>query len=351
MPSSHAPLRRKVTLIDIANACDVSRATVSLVLRNSPLVNRHTRERVQAELQRQGYIYNRAAANLRKRTSSSVALVLNDLGNPFFAEFAAGVDEVVGAAGFVTLLGSTGESTARQQAVLSSLMEHGPGGIILSPAEGSDAASVMEALGPQVPMLVFNRELIGDIPDSAHWDLLMLDNQRGAELATEHLIARGHRNIAFFGGHASSSSCQQRRAGFLKAMKRAHIKVPKSYLVESAPTRLDAAQTCPELFRNDPAPTAAVCYNDAVALGLMLGLGQRGLRPGRDFALTGFDNIGEAAMASPPLTTVSTAPRERGRQAARLLLERLGHPQERGERTIVPVELVIRDSSNAPPAA
>lgn len=350
MTSTHTPIRRKVTLVDIATACDVSRATVSLVLRNSPLVNRHTRERVQAELRRQGYIYNRAAANLRKRTSSSVALVLNDLANPFFAEFASGVDEVVGDAGFVTLLGSTGESSKRQQAVLSSLMEHGPGGIILSPAEDSDAASVMDALGEQMPVLLFNRELGGDMPSSAHWDLLALDNQRGAEMATEHLIAQGHKRIAFFGGHAKSSSCQQRRAGFLAAMKKAGLKVPAYRLVESIPTRLDAVQACATLFKGATAPTAAVCYNDAVALGLMLGLAQRGLRPGADFAITGFDDIGEAAMVSPSLTTVSTAPRERGRQAAQLLLDRLRNPQEQGERTIVPVKLVIRDSSCQPPA-
>lgn len=351
MTSTHTPIRRKVTLVDIATACDVSRATVSLVLRNSPLVNKHTRARVQAELQRQGYIYNRAAANLRKRTSSSVALVLNDLGNPFFAEFAAGVDEVVGSAGFVTLLGSTGESSSRQQAVLSSLMEHGPGGIILSPAEDSDAASVMDAVGAQMPVLLFNRELGGDMPESAHWDLLAMDNAHGARLATEHLIAQGHTRIAFFGGHAKSSSCRQRRAGFLEAMKAAGLKVPAQRLVESAPTRLEAAQACASLFKHGTAPTAAVCYNDAVALGLMLGLAQRGLQPGRDFAVTGFDDIGEAAMVSPSLTTVSSAPRERGRQAAQMLLDRLRDPQEQGERTIVPVKLVIRDSSCPPPAA
>src|SRR5690242_21792618 len=100
---------RKVTLTDIAAGCDVSRATVSLVLRGSPLVNKDTRARVEEELRRQGYVYNRAAANLRRRTSSSIALVVNELANPFFAEFAAGVDDVVGEAGMVTLLGSRSE--------------------------------------------------------------------------------------------------------------------------------------------------------------------------------------------------------------------------------------------------
>src|SRR5207342_595788 len=96
--------QKAVTVNDIARACDVSRATVSLVLRGSPLVNVGTRARVEAELKRQRYVYNRAAANLRRRTSSSVALVINDLSNPFFAEFAAGVDEALGAEGYVTLL-------------------------------------------------------------------------------------------------------------------------------------------------------------------------------------------------------------------------------------------------------
>src|SRR6201991_5052336 len=141
------PQRRKVTLADIAQGCDVSRATVSLVLRGSPLVNSATRARVEAELKRQGYVYNRAAANLRRRTCSSIGLVINDLGNPFFAEFAAGADEALAGAGYGTLLGNTGESPDRQQAVLNSLIEHGPAGIILSPPEGREGEKVLAAAG------------------------------------------------------------------------------------------------------------------------------------------------------------------------------------------------------------
>ena len=79
-------------------------------------------------MRRQGYVYNRVAANLRQRVSSAVALVINDLSNPFFAEFAAGVDEALGAEGFITLLGSSNESPERQRQVLGSLMEHRPSG-------------------------------------------------------------------------------------------------------------------------------------------------------------------------------------------------------------------------------
>lgn len=337
------PAARVVTVSDIAKAIGVSRATVSLVLRESPLVHADTRAKVLAELKRQRYVYNRGAANLRRRTSSSVALVINDLSNPFFAEFAAGVDEALGEKGYVTLLGSTGESPERQQAVLGSLMEHTPAGLILSPAEGSSFAELRKVLDAGANVLLFNRELA-----DAEWDFLSLDNQRGAYLATEHLIGLGHRRIAFFGGHADSSSCRQRRAGYAQAMADAGLAVAPHGMIESAPNRLEAALRTGELFADGAAPSAAVCYNDIVALGLMLGLASRGIRPGQDFAVTGFDDIPEAAVTSPPLTTLAVNPRERGRQAAELLLHRLSDPEAPAQRTVAPVELRVRQSSGMP---
>jgi LacI family transcriptional regulator len=332
--------RGRVTLADIAHACDLSRATVSLVLRGSPLVNAETRARVEAELKRQGYVYHRGAANLRRKMSSTVALVINDLSNPFFAEFAAGVDEALAAAGYVTLLGSTGESSERQQAVLNSLLEHDPAGIILSPAEGTDAARLRSLLGTRTPMLVFNRALGGE------WDYLGLDNVHGARLATQHLLAQGHRRIAFFGGHEDSSSCHERREGYRAALADAAIAPEPQWIIECSPTRLEAARQTGALFVRDPAPTAAVCYNDAVALGLIAGLSTRGRRAGHDFAVTGFDDIPEAAVSAPPLTTVSVDPRARGRQAADLILQRLREPGTPFATTIAPVRLHLRASSH-----
>lgn len=330
---------RRVTLADIASSCDVSRATVSLVLGGSPLVARATRERVQKEIARQGYVYNRSAANLRRRVSSSVALLINDLSNPFVAEFAAGVDEALAKAGCVLLLGSSGESVERQRAVLLSLMSHIPAGVILTPAEGTTTADLEPVVGRHTPLLLFSRE-VADSP----WNYLGADNVQGARLATEHLLAQGHRRIAFFGGHRQSSSCRQRLEGYCAALQAAGIVSEPRWIIECAPTRLQAASATAALFAADPAPTAAVAYNDGVALGLMMGLRARNIRPGEDFAITGFDDIAEAAATVPALTTLATAPRALGRQAVAMVLAREDTPPT-PKRVIAPVQLVTRDSS------
>ena len=193
------------------------------------------------------------------------------------------------------------------------------------------------------PVLVFNRRLAG-----GDWDFLALENQAGARLATEHLLALGHRRIAFFGGHGDSSSCRQRREGYMAAMSAAGI-TPDAELARRmrADARESPRMKRATLFERDPSLTAAVCYNDNVALGLMLGLRARGTRPGVEFAITGFDDIPEAALSTPPLTTLSVDPRARGRQAARTAAAARAIAVKRSRRATWwrgAVELVVRGS-------
>jgi LacI family transcriptional regulator len=129
------------------------------------------------------------------------------------------------------------------------------------------------------------------------------------------------------------------------ALAEAGVTPEPQWIVECAPTRLEAARQTGALFVRDPAPTAAVCYNDAVALGLIAGLATRGRRAGHDFAVTGFDDIPEASVSAPPLTTVAVDPRARGRQAAELILQRLREPSTPATTTIAPVRLHARASS------
>lgn len=320
-------------------------------MRGSSLVHGDTRLRVEAEMQRQGYIYNRVAATLRNRMSSAVALVINDISNPFFSEFAAGVDEYLGKMGYVTLLGNSNESTERQCKVLNSLIEHHPAGIILSPAENSSVDDMRDVAKSNIPLVVFNRALSEVEGVDLRYDFLCLDNRGGARQATEYLIRLGHRRIAFYGGHENSSSCKERRLGYQDALKIAGIGVNNDLMLQTAPTKLDAIKNSDKLFSLSTVPTAAVCYNDAVALGLMAGLLGKGLKPGDDFSVIGFDGIPEAAFSIPPLTTICTDPRTSGKRAAEQLMARINQPDAINKLIVIPVEFTQRFSAAHPPVA
>src|SRR4051794_35490485 len=137
----------QTTLADVAQHAGVSRATVSLVLRDSPLVAHSTRERVQAAVEELGYVYNRGAANLRAARTKAVGLLVPNLGNPFFAEMTAGVDEALDAAGYVAFLANTGESLERQDRFLKRMREQKVDGVVLCPAAGTPL-SLLRLLRP-----------------------------------------------------------------------------------------------------------------------------------------------------------------------------------------------------------
>ena len=146
------PKTRRITVTDLARAAGVSRSTVSLVLRNSPLVKRETGRRVEDAIDRLGYVYNRNAANLRRRTSDMVAMVINDLTNPFFAELAVGLEDALQAAGYVSLMANTDEDPARQRRVMETMREHGAAGFILCPAMGTDTGQAAAMADWNVPV-------------------------------------------------------------------------------------------------------------------------------------------------------------------------------------------------------
>jgi LacI family transcriptional regulator len=166
----------------------------------------------------------------------------------------------------------------------------------------------------------------------------------GAEMAVEHLARLGHRRIAFVGGPAESSARRDRYAGYRRALDAAGLATDAGLSVTTPVTRTGGYEgILPLLERSDP-PTAALCYNDVVAFGVMLRLYSIGVRVGTDFAVVGFDNIEEAALWRPALTTISIPPRHVGEVAARLLLSRIEDPDMPPRQCILDPELVVRDS-------
>jgi LacI family transcriptional regulator len=191
-----------------------------------------------------------------------------------------------------------------------------------------------------MPVVLVVRDLFFDNDT----DYVGPDNVLGAKLAVEHLIAHGHRRIAFIGGPAQSAPRRDRLLGYRSALEQHNLSVDETLLPTSATTRMGGYQAILSLLMQNDPPTAALCYNDIVAFGVMLGLQAHGRMPGQDFAVIGFDDIADAALWYPPLTTVSIAPYQMGATGAQRLLERIASPDDPPRRIILPPSLVIRAS-------
>ncbi len=329
----------RITVIDVARAAGVSKSTVSLVLQGSPLVNKSTREKVAARISELGYVYNRAAANLRQSRSKIIGVVVNDLTNPFFAELAVGIDAAVQDAGFVQFLAHTGESPDRQKQVIASMRENGICGLIACPARGSKADDFKPLLNNNIPVVLAVRA----IPASGI-STVQSDNYSGAFNATRHLLDLGHKRIAFLGGFADTSVFAERWTGYRDALFAAMITLDPKMTVASMPSRAGGVVATERVLALSNPPSAAVCLNDAVAFGVCDALRAAAREPGRDFAVTGFDDVIEAKSAVPALTTVTTDPQAIGRRAAKLLLGQIASGAKT-EHIVLPVTLTIRQSS------
>lgn len=332
--------RGKTTILDIAREAGVSKSTVSLVLQGSSLIRADTASRVHKAIEETGYVYNRGAANLRKAHSNVIGMVIHDLTNPFYAELAVGMERTFQAAGVVSFIANTAESPVRQDEVLKSMLEQGVAGLIVAPARNSraDAFKRIEAAG--IPIVFVMRRLADSrIP------VIAPDNYRGGALVAEHLIARGHRRLAFLGGEADLSVYQERAGGFRDACLAAGIPAGDIVVVDGDTSRQGGMTTLEVALDRDNRPTAAMCFNDAVAFGAMIGLRRRGIEPGRDFAVVGFDDVVEARHYVPTLSSVSVDTPGLGERAAHAVLKMIQSRTTRAEDHIGAVNLVVRESS------
>jgi len=332
----------RVTLLEVAHDAGVSRATASLVLRGSDLVADETRARVLASMRKLGYVYHRGAASLRTQRSQTVGLIVPDVTNPFFAEMTVGIEERLDAAQHVVLLGNTAETLSKQERLLAMMQEYRADGVLLAPATGTSGATIVRLRQWRLPFVLFTRYVEG-----VDADYVGADNVRGAELATEHLIALGHQRIAFVGGPDNSSARRDRLQGYRNALVRHGLPIDPTLQLTSPTTREGGHQCIRTLVDRAEPPTAVLCYNDIVAFGVMLGLQASGHTPGRDVAVVGFDDIAEAALWRPALTTVAISPRQIGEEAARLLLERIAAPNAAARQVILRPKLIVRESCGA----
>lgn len=330
---------RAITIVDVAALANVSKSTVSLVLKDSPLIKGETAERVKEAAKKLGYVYNRRAGELRGNSSNAIGVVINDLMNPFFAEILVGIERKLVQAGYVVLMAHTHESVTLQDKVLQSMREHNAAGIMLCPALNTSPTVLKTINDWGIPLTVFVRNL-----GPGSYDFAGGDSELGMFMATSHLLNAGHTRIGFLGG-LKGTVFNQRIAGYQRALKAHGAAFDESLVIQSAPSRQGGYQSMQKLLEHVPAVTAAIGYNDIVAFGALSALGERGLRAGTDIALMGFDNVMDAAHSNPPLSTVDIRPGELGEQAASILLRRIQDPKSKRIVYTAAPELVLRQTA------
>ncbi len=333
----------RLTLKDIAEACGLSRAAVSLVVQDSPRVSEQTKIRVRQVMADMGYVYDRAAANLRTRRSMTVGLIVTNVRNPYFAELTMAIEQGLQGAGYTLLQGYSYDEPNKQQQLISAMVEHRADGVIILPAAGSSPASLQMLKSSGTPHVLIARQVKGFDADYTG-----ADNVRAGVLMGEHIAGLHPRSVVFVGGPMSSTARKDRYRGVARVLQQSGIAISKQAEHTSESTPSGGEQVMRSLFLENqqrPRPDVIVAYSDAVAVGVLHALRDSGLRAGRDMAVASFDDVADARYQDPPLTSVATFADDVGARAAQLLLARIGDPDRPFGSLIVNPELQIRQST------
>lgn len=337
--------RQPVSIKDVAREARVSIGTVSNVINRPDVVGEDTRARVRAVIGRLGYVRSESARQLRGGRSRILGLLVLDLGNPFFVELARGAERAAHKAGVGVMVCDSGGSPDHEAEYLALFAEQRVRGVLVSPADPTGAD--LDVLRRQdIPFVVVDRHL----PDAGACSV-SVDDVEGGRIAVAHLLAAGHRSVAYVSGPGHLKQMQDRRKGSLDAIAEAGL--PASVLREVLTEGLDVASgrdAAARVLGLPQRPTAVFCANDLIALGMLQALFAAGVQVPEDIALVGYDDIEFAAAAAVPLTSVRQPAASMGALAAELLLDETaehGAEDHKHRHVVLQAELVVRASSVA----
>jgi LacI family transcriptional regulator len=338
------PDRTKVTLEVIARTLGVSTATVSLALRNNPVVAEVTKKHVQRVARELGYIYNRSAAALRTSRTNTLGVAFHDLRNPYFAEMLATLVDAVAETGRSILLGSCGDDLDRQSRVLESLKEHRPDGIIVCPVTGSNGDSLNHLLAAGIPVVQVARQV-----DGLDADFVGADTSHGTMLAMDHLVALGHSRIALVGGNRNTSIGREREESYRRALIKHGIALDESIVLNGNGIASDGQMAIEQWEGQNDRATALLCFNDAVALGALNAARKRNIDIPGTLSIVGTDDVEVSNLVFPGLTTIHANHMEIARRAAEVMARRIEDPEQQRMSVVLQPQLIERGTTGPAP--
>jgi LacI family transcriptional regulator len=331
---------REPTMRDVADRAGVGVGTVSRVVNGGRSVRPATADRVLRAIDELGFHRNDVARALRPgMTSTTIALLLGDLTNPFYAAIARSALDVAQAAGYGVMLSSVDEDVATEQGSVRELFSRRIAGMVLVPVR-RDTEFLKRALRSETPIVLVDRPAHG-----VETDAVLVDNNKGGFLATRHLIDQGHRRIAMLVA-PSYYTTGQRTNGYRRALRSAGIRVEPGLIVQLEHGTVAAAEAAThELLNSRRRPTAIFASTNFLCEGALRALDATDA----GIAVVGFDDFRMADLLSVPATVVAADPAELGRRATTLLLERIAGSRVPVRREVLPVRLIPRGSGERRP--
>ncbi|WP_310711241.1 LacI family DNA-binding transcriptional regulator [Nonomuraea sp. 3-1Str] len=322
-------------MADVARQAGVSLKTVSRVVNQEPHVSPVLQRRVQEAIGVLGFRRNEAAARLaRGATMLTIGLIMENISNEFYSRLAKAVEAAAADHAALVVFGSYEERPERERMLVESMYARGVDSLIIVPS-AADHGWLAEHGG-------LTTVFVDRVPHGLERaDVVLLDDVRGGRMATEHLLARGHRRIGLISDDEAFSSVHDRACGYRAALGEAGVAVDESLVVRGVFDPWRAGHEVARLLSLDDPPTAFFATNNRAAIGILQALRERPEHP----AYVGFDDFALADVFNPGVTVVRYDVTRLGRSAVDLLLD----PSDTPRRVKVPVELVARGSGELPP--
>jgi LacI family transcriptional regulator len=329
-------------MTDVAHLAGVSKMTVSRVLNENPHVTEETRQRVLTAVAQLQYQRNEVARSLREQTSRQIGILVPNLYDPFFATCAHAISLVAKEHAYSVVLATSDEDPQTEYDEASRMLRRNVDGLVLIPANPTKRQStLLEREFEGLPIVTLDRPV-----DGSKFDRLLVQNKRGAEVGTAHLIEQGHKRILFVGLARPLYTMKTRQEGYEHAMLTARLKSQVCLVSDAQAEMLSALQPT---LSGKRAPTAIFCANNLTTRNVLHCLNSLGMHPPDPIALVGFDDFETADLMRPGITVVRQPVEAMGRMAGEMLFSRLvkGGETAGGKRIVLPVELVVRGSCGA----
>jgi LacI family transcriptional regulator len=328
----------------VAHRAGVSVATVSRVLNGKQLVREETAKHVLSVARSLRFVPNVAARTLSIRRSQTIGIVLPDVHGEFFSEVIRGIDVAARKEKYHILVSGSHSDPGEMLEVLEAMRGRVDGLVVMAP--DISLSALASARVTDLPLVLLNTS------DDAH-DAITIDNFGGARTMIRHLAQLGHTRIAFVKGPDHNADARERQRGYRQAMRAIAVKAPSGaggsrVEIDGDFTERSGHAAALTLLGIDPRPTAIFAANDAMAVGVLSALAERGVAVPAEMTVVGFDDIPIAHYVAPPLTTIRVDIAELGRRAFALLCEALGEGRHTRRQECISTTLVIRKSCAVP---